>query len=254
MPSLHTVEEIAAFLKGEKRFIAAAYRDPARAGELFVLENGQADAIRRWTPENLQCFVPGCVSPEIRVVSRARGGRRDGFSHRVAASHPGESFHHIQGKAVLAHWLRKQPAVAAVQIEAASDTQRSRVADVMATLIDGSRVAFEVQYAALTVDAWQARHDSYAEQGIQDVWMWGHTRLRRPRSPYEPGFWLDDLQDAVRRAGMPVLWLNPGLAEVAIAVTETSYGEALAQSRDIDVRLAPLESFTVDRNGITESA
>lgn len=39
--------------------------------------------------------------------------------------------------------------------------------DVLSALDDGTQVAYEVQFAALTADAWQARHDRYMSGGIK---------------------------------------------------------------------------------------
>jgi hypothetical protein len=218
----HTAEEIAAFIgDGETRFIAAGYRDSARAAELFVMPDGEAAMLRTFTRLNLRCLIADCSAPDIIAVSRER--RRDGFSHRAGGGrHAPESVNHLQGKAVLALWLRSQLPDADIQVEGATDTQRSRVADVLVTLPDGQRVAFEVQYAPLTVKDWRERHASYVSQGITDIWLWGHTRLHRSRSSYDPPIRLSDVQDEVRRAGLAVHWLNPETAEIATAVTRLS--------------------------------
>ena len=47
--------------------------------------------------------------------------------------------------------------------------------DAFATFPDGRRFAFKVQYAAITADDWQRRHDGYAAQGIADIWLFGHA-------------------------------------------------------------------------------
>lgn len=248
----HAPREIAAFRgDGETRLIAAAYRDPARAGELYVLPDGEAGQRRAWAKAQLRCMFDDCPSPELTTVSRAT--KRDGFTHfRGGGGHAPESLNHRQGKAVLAAWLRRQLGDAAVAVEQAVDTQRSRVADVMATLPSGARVAFEVQYAALSVEEWRARHDSYASQGVVDVWLWGHTRLRAPRSPWEARQCrLDDVQEAAREAGVPVFFLNPETEEVAIAVTEwEGVGAALSDARDADVMIRPLAQLRVSEEGL----
>ena len=53
-------------------------------------------------------------------------------------------------------------------------TTGERRADVMLTSPTGRQVAFEVQYAPLTVKAWRGRHRSYRAAGIVDVWLFGH--------------------------------------------------------------------------------
>ncbi len=207
--------------------------------------------LRTFTRVNLRCLIDDCSAPDIIAVSRER--RRDGFSHRAGGgAHAPESVNHLQGKAVLALWLRSQLPDWKVQVEGATDTQRSRVADVLATLPDGKRVAFEIQYAPLTVAEWRERHASYVSQGITDVWLWGHTRLHRSRSSHDPPVRLSDVQDEVRRAGLTVHWLNPDTAEVATAVTrlrsdhlvsiEDRFGEVVVQKLD-ELGLAP-DGFT----------
>lgn len=171
--SLHTRREITEFVgNGDPRLITAAFRDQARVGELFILADGAASAVREFTHNELRCPFPDCPQPQLKAVARAR--RRDGFSHLPGAhKHAPESVNHLQGKAVVADWLRSIFGPDVVAMEAASDTQRTRVADVMLTLPSGLRMAFEIQYAPLTVHQWLERHDSYREQGIVDVWLWG---------------------------------------------------------------------------------
>ena len=108
-------------------------------------------------------------------MSRSRG--RDGFRHltRGAGGHAPEGVFHLQGKAVLAQWLRSRFPGLTVEIESGIDTQRSSVADVMATSPSGRRVAFEVQYSPLSVASWLERHRRYAQAGVTDVWLFGHT-------------------------------------------------------------------------------
>lgn len=248
----HTSEQLAAFLGsgGDTRFIVAAYRSAERAGELFLLDDNTVDEqLRTFTRNHLRCPMPTCAAPDIVAVSRF--SKRDGFAHRAGSGgrHAPESLNHLQGKAVIARWLRHLLGPAAVQVEAASDTQRQRVADVMATLPDGSRVAFEVQYAAISVAEWRARHDSYAQQGIVDVWMWGHARLKRA-SPTDEEFWLDEAQEAVRVAGLPVLFLNPLTAQVAIATQESDVGSMLAAGRYVTPLIVPLDSLHVTPTGL----
>lgn len=248
--SRHSPEQIAAFSDGETRFIAAAYRDPGRERELFVLEDGRADQLRHFTRDHLRCLIRDCQSPDIVAVSRAQ--RRDGFSHKSGGGrHSPETVNHLQGKAVLAEWLRgRVPRDALVEVEAAIDTQRTRVADVLVTFASGKQLAFEVQYAALTVAEWRLRHESYRSQGVVDVWLWGHTRMRKSRSSWDPPFRLDDVQDEARRAGLPVHWINPNTGDIAIAVTDTGGEPMEIQDRFGDVVFERLNACGVTPAGI----
>jgi hypothetical protein len=251
-PTPHSSGEIASFVgDGETRLIAAAYRDPTRAGELYILEDGTARDVRVWSKGHLRCFFPDCPQPELKTVSRAR--RRDGFSHLPGArKHAPESINHLQGKAVIAAWLVRRFGVNAVHVEAATDTQRTRVADVMLTLPRGQRVAFEVQYAALSVEQWRARHESYVAQGVLDVWLWGHTRVKKSRSEWDPApFTLEDMQDEARLAGLPVLFLNPEFGQIAVAVSDWEEEAAIAFDSSTQLLVDDLDNFTVDEMGIT---
>lgn len=249
--SRHTPEQIASFSEGEPRFIAAAYRDAGRASELFVMPDGRASELREFTREHLRCLIPDCSAPNVVAVARSR--RRDGFSHKAGGGkHAPESVHHRQGKAVLAEWLRSRVGRGAVAVESATDTQRSRVADVLVTFPGGARLAFEVQYAAITVAAWRERHESYRAQGIVDVWLWGHTRLKKSRTSYDPPFRLDDVQDEMRTGGLPVHWFNPEIGELATAVTISQpHDVAIAIDRRFgDILLQRLTACGVTPDGI----
>lgn len=250
---LHTPEQIAAFVgDGESRLIAAAFRDPARRSELFVLPDGKARELRDFAKANLRCLFPDCAAPDLTTVSRAF--KRDGFSHLPGTrKHSRESENHEQGKAVLAQWLRTLLGRDSVQVESASDAARSRVADVMATLPDGSRVAFEIQYSGLSVDAWRMRHESYMDQGITDVWLWGHTRIRKPRGEWYgtgPHCRLDDVQTEARTKGLPVLFLNPELEQIALAVPWFEISIETALKREVALQVEHLRTFTLDPDGL----
>lgn len=257
-PPLHSPKEIAAFLgDGETRLIAAAYCDPARSKDLYILEDGTAREIRDWARTNLCCPFPDCPQPQFKTVARAPR-RRDGFSHLSGAhKHAPESINHMQGKAVIAAWLTKLLGSGAVKVEMATDTQRSRVADVMAVLPSGQRVAFEIQYAALSVQQWVARHESYRAQGIIDVWLWGHTSLRSPR--HRPNgrdgsdvtrFTVPDVQFQVREAGLPLLFLNPERGAIAVAVNEWQNDWTFVFERETELVVNKLGAYAVDDGGL----
>lgn len=257
--AVHTADEISAFLDGETRLIAAAHRADVSA-PLFVLPDGAGREHRVWAKAELRCFIPDCPAPALTTVARQRG--RDGFRHltRGVGGHSPESFHHIQGKAVIADWLRRTYPSAQITVEAATDSQRSRIADVL-FVADGVRYAFEVQYASLSPDEWEARHRSYQDAGIVDVWLWGHTSRqlkRRRRDRFEGDFGLTPTQEALRDRGLQLLWINPELASIGMA-TETSWmlDEPLqiqATSLRFDLLLEDLADFRIDERGVTAPA
>lgn len=61
--SRHSPQQLAAFTEGEPRFITAAYRDPARADEIFLMADGAAASLRDFAREQLRCLIPECPSP-----------------------------------------------------------------------------------------------------------------------------------------------------------------------------------------------
>ncbi|WP_370448969.1 hypothetical protein [Cryobacterium sp. Hb1] len=118
-----------------------------------------------------------------------------------------------------------------------------RRADVMITASDGSRMAFEIQYSALTPAQWQERHDSYRSMGIVDVWLFGHhgaqlrgAQLRQVHARTVVGRAADRLASdnlviinpthtAVIDAGLPLLWFNPVTAQIGTAVEQVVLDE-----------------------------
>lgn len=253
--ALHTPAQISAFLDGDPRLIAAAYRDRLPGSPLYVLQDGEAESVREWAKSQLMCPLPGCPAPDLTVVSRFPR-RRDGFRHGAGAgNHSAESIHHLQGKAVISQWLASLIGADRVEAEAASDTQRRRVADVMATLPSGQRIAFEIQYASLSVAGWRRRHESYRDQGIVDVWLWGHTRLSDARVP--PGgdrFGLTDVLDELAQHSLPVLFINPGRAQVGIGYDWDGEQAVHPYGSSMLLKLSDLGSFGVDTSGISSAA
>lgn len=201
-----------------------------------------------------------CLAPEITTV--ARTGRRDGFRHLDGSTegHGGpESFHHITGKAVLVDFLRSTYPHLEVQAEQGIDTQRTRVADVMMTNpATGNRLAFEVQYAALSPGEWQARTDDYTAAGIPVVWLWGHVgaHMRAIR------FWdndrppMVDMSPTLEAAAkvQPLLWLNPELGSIGIGYQMKPWDETEVpmpvKSGRVELGIRPLSNFTLTPTGL----
>lgn len=219
-------EHSRSFLEREsQRFIAAAWReDPDRA--FFVLRDGEAELHRELARTQLRCIVSDCVSPAITTVARKH--QRQGFRHFRAGQHSPEGFNHLQGKAVIADWLRNMPGDLHVELEQSVDTQRrrrARVADVMATEPrTGHRTAFEVQYASISVDEWRERTADYSAAGIGVVWLFGHAgvhmRARRGVATAASSMQVGSVHAAASTLdGLPALWLNPAAGLLAVATT-----------------------------------
>jgi hypothetical protein len=150
--------------------------------ELFLLPDGEADDLRDWSKKELRCPVRDCPSPELTTVIRTRG--RDGFMHYTGGGgHDLESLFHLQACERIGVWLRANHPACTVNKDETT-AARERRADVMITAPDGRKVAFEIQYAALTPAKWQERHDSYRAADIGDVWLFGHSgaQLRPARA------------------------------------------------------------------------
>lgn len=148
------------------------------------------------------------VGTQIPLVVRdgLGGQERTHFAHppghAPATGHHPESVWHINCKHTLARWARTQPAVAAVHIEQWTP-QRERRADALVTLIDGTRLALEVQKELLTDAHFQARHHDYTTQDIRDVWFW------------RPGL---QVPHTVLAAGLPVWFLDTADVQITTLV------------------------------------
>lgn len=130
------------------------------------------------------CFLgdrtaPGTVVPLV-VKGRYLGLRRAHFAHPPGTlpehGHHPESRWHRVGKQLIAELVVTLPQVVQVQTELWLP-ERVRRADVMITLVDGTEVAVELQQQLLPDPDWLARHQSYVERSIVDVWLW-HPRIR----------------------------------------------------------------------------
>lgn len=181
---------------------------------LVRLQRGQADLLRPLTRSGqLICPIDGCADP--RLTTRG-GSRRDHFAHRHRSGpeHGAETIAHHTAKHLLAAWLRQQHPNAKVYPDT-RDVEDGQRPDVLLELnptagnnagistaddstvsrnieergnpqSDGSapprydRIAYEVQFAGLTVAQWRERHQRYAALGIRDVWLFGGRRYHRP--------------------------------------------------------------------------
>lgn len=218
----HDPAVLAEFQAGERCLVWARLKAD---GLLYRLADGTARELKPWAKEHVECFMPDCGDRRLTTVAR-HPRRRDGFRHHVGAGgHSAESEAHQQGKAALVGWIEATlgpQGVTAVAERSTSD--RKRVADVMVTWPDGRQVALEVQYAPLSMEHWRRRHESYREQGIVDVWLFGHDckhlRPARKHAWEDDGaadgmVALGDLHQAISAAGVPILWINPVASAVA---------------------------------------
>ncbi|MEC5149918.1 competence protein CoiA family protein [Cryobacterium sp. GrIS_2_6] len=223
MASRHTHTEILDFISGDQRMLYASDRE---TGDLFYLIDGEADLRREHTRHNLQCVVPTCPTPELTTVAR-RDGRRQGFRHltRVKGEGHAEGLFHRQAKAAIADWLRSTYPLSTVALEVPLDGNRTRVADVMLTNPDGSRIGFETQYASLSSSEWETRHRDYADANVTDVWLFGHVGDHLQLTG-DQRVKLNAVHRATARAGVPLLWFNPLQGQLATASTQEYFPTA----------------------------
>jgi hypothetical protein len=217
----HDRTELFAF-HGELRQVYA--RDLREsAGDLVYLEDGQALALR---PDcrvgHLVCPIPDCTDPRYTTVS---GSRRHHFRHagEGAGGHGKERWFHYTGKHLIAQWLRARYPDAAVNPEA--KVENGQRPDVLCMFPDGRRFGLEIQFAAMTPEEWQRRHDGYRAQGILDIWLFGHTteHYKLARGEWCQGLLkLNPTLQAVAAAGYRVRFFNPEERWVASRLIETA--------------------------------
>lgn len=236
---------------GEPLLIMAAYKDQARRGELFVMEDGQAKNLYEFTRNELRCFFEDCPQPRLKAVSRQKA--RDGFSHLSGGQkHAPESINHEQGKAVIVEWLRRCYPAAKTYVEAPIDDARSRVADVLTIGTRGGKIAFEVQYAALSFAEWQERHQDYRERGITGVWLFGHEgdQFRRSRTSAGGNVQLNLIQLSLAQQKQPVFWINPELQQIAVAYSLVDGLAVAPRHRAVSLRVLSLDHFELRPDGL----
>lgn len=205
--------------------------DDVREGELVYLEQGQAHALRETARNQLRCPEPDCTAPAITTVSRSTGGARDGYRHLrrpETGAHAPESVMHRQAKALMARWAAEHPSVATVQVEAAVGGGE-RIADVLLTSTTGNRLAIEIQFSALTLEAYLKRTRSYAAHGVAVVWLWGNCGPHSPRL----GSSINLLHQHAVRDGRPLLWIHP--ADEVVAWAYAARSPARVRDRDQEV-------------------
>lgn len=203
---------VAAFQRGEAVFVWARVKG---TDELWRLDDDTAVEHRAFVKEHLACPVPGCNS---KLTTAHRTKKRDGLQHLSGkGGHSRESIFHSQGCALIESWLSEAyPDSSAVREEYTNEAGERR-ADVLLTGPTGKKMAFEVQYSPLTPDAWQRRHDSYRDQQIVDVWLFGHTG-KQLKFNADGLVKLNPTHEAVLDSGSAVFFLNPELELLGVSV------------------------------------
>lgn len=215
----HTAPDLTRFLDGERAQVWARHRE---TGESFYLPVGEAEQHRAFAKSHLRCPYPGCDVP----ISTKGRSKRDHFFHVNGTPHEsaGESEFHLAGKAMIVAWAATRvPEGAVVREEETVKDEAAfvhRRADVMATGRSGRQVAYEIEYKAFAVEAWQAKQADYDGQGIACAWLLGHTRVSLAR-------WTEHLEGhgvnlvalpllavEIVKAGKPLVVVNPVTRQV----------------------------------------
>lgn len=196
-------KDLASFQGGESIFV---WGHDTVADQMWFLDEDTAKEQRPFVKQQVVCPVPGCGA---KLTTAHRSKKRDGLVHYSGTGgHSKESVFHSQGCALIEGWLREKYPNSHAQREEYTNESGERRADVLLTADTGERVAFEVQYSALTPDAWQRRHDSYREQGIVDVWLFGHTGAQL-KIDKDGILKRNPTHDAVIRSGSALMFINP---------------------------------------------
>jgi len=240
----HRTDEYCAFTGSLETRLVFALNS---AGEIEYLPENAAPEFkeRRKQGETFSCVVPGCGSPALTVVDR--GDRRHGFSHVAGGGHDGVGIAHLQCQLLIKRWLTNRYPMLEVDLEVTTLDGRRR-ADVMATSpATGAQIAFEVQYAQMSPDQWRARHDSYRELGIVDVWLWGYggDHFHRSKNASDVVV-LGPTLSAVADAGAPVLFIDPSFESIGYATERAWDSEPRGQRVLSTVRAGELQSERLD--------
>jgi hypothetical protein len=229
----HERSAIAAFLDADFRQVWAVDR---ATGNPRFLPEGEAVALRPIAKAEWRCPVPDCG---VQITTVGGSSRRHHFKHVGRSPHAsdGESEFHLGAKAMLAEWARERVPEGALVREEHSvkhpATRQQRIADVMVTWPDGRLTAFEVEYKNYAPEDWatkQADYDAHDPAPVPCVWVFGHTKIKRPRA----GSY--DADDDPRNVRLPLLgqrWLAAGRPVLAVNPVTREVGTLLAQfSRD----------------------
>lgn len=182
-------------------------------GAPIHIPRGDPDGLKARARAQLRCPFPDCLG-EITIAGGPK--IRHHFRHLSDASHPYSpmTIHHLEGQLAIARWFSDNaPGGTLIDLEKTVPGTKRR-ADVLVQVPGQRPLAIEVEYekSGNTDDGPLRKHQEYAEAGIDDLWLVGHTRLRI----HGNGTWvgLPGFASKVRRAGAQVAVINPSTAEI----------------------------------------
>jgi hypothetical protein len=229
------------FPEGEPRFVYAKDARLGPDGPLVFLPDGEANSLRPLCKEgHLWCPYPDCDTR----FGTARGGerRRHHFVHEFRRRdfvHTSEGYFHMLGKNLIRQWARRHYPAARVQEEVL--VENGQKPDVLVTMEDGRRFAFEIQYSALPLEDAKRRHDGFRALDIKDVWLLGHRapHLTNALSANQEQVRLANMGQAQRHLtelGAQVFWIAP----------EEMEGGSIATAWTASIRQVSTTGFRVD--------
>jgi len=122
----------------------------------------------------------------VALLVRHGAVHRPHFAHRqhcpYASWTQAQTPEHLATKETIAAWLHQDPLWhgSVIDLEAKIPEIR-RVADILVTFPDGTRVAHECQLSRLSLKKFQARSQAYAQAGIHVYWWFRAGYLKRTR-------------------------------------------------------------------------
>ena len=257
MTGAHPAHELAAFQRGERRFVLAVDLDGSLVPFPVDLLDESQDAFRARARDRLRCVVPMCRAP---LQAHFRKTKRPGYAHASGTARvcSGESLWHEMGKLEFARWVESKYAEWLTAVLEMESNDRSRRPDV--TIISNStdrRIAVEVQYSGMTVREWRARYADHIADGFTaDIWLLGHVGANRPSETRAGAFKLNALAAEIASEGLVPLWINTGARTVLTAWSEgDQFGPLPVQAnRALEFEIISLDECALDADGLVTPA
>lgn len=176
------------------------------------LKQNTADVIRKASRKG-EVTCPVCKD---RVVPKLGPIKQWHFAHHADNEykyHEPESPNHLLAKKLVAEQIQNIHPNYEVALEVKIPETR-QIADVLAVTPEGEKIAIEIQYSDLSGADWRTRHELYAQAGVKDIWLLGHSRLASPVRAGTRLFKPDQLVVALLADKEAVIYVNPRRQEL----------------------------------------